>query len=508
MPAPDAAPAPPPPALRGEACSEQHACAEGMMCGPLPGGYCTSPCGVVGVTCDGACVETGRAGELCLKPCASDADCRTAEGYTCDAQWHACALPNFAAIVPKQCPGDGKRDPAFGDQQAASQGAAYQFEPAGALAADGGVAAMYITRGSIFEGNALGTLRVDAADKVALGELKTAKTSHFDPWLARDAKGTLYAVWYGFDGRDAAGQIAMATSTDGGATWSAPAVVHDAADCKPEDAGCLDKPMIAVGPPPADVVYVMYSAADAGLRVRASRDGGKTFGTTATALAGIYGNAVVGADGRLHIVTLNGGPMGAFGSAQQKVEYAVSADGGATFAKALTVSARDEVIPFFFSNPSIAVDDRRKWLYFAYARGGRDANWDIALAATKDGGKTWVRASLGDGCAIHMVPNLALDPTTGTLHVAYYDSQDAPGRFVHATCGAGLAKCTVAGAINSQPFAALSTVRHGAKWIGEYETLLVDDKRRVLHALWSQPVADGGKVAARIFHASAKLPKR
>src|SRR5207237_194411 len=174
----------------------------------------------------------------------------------------------------------------------------------------------------------------------------------------------------------------------------------------------------------------------------------------------------------------------------QKVEYAVSSDGGATFAKAITVSGRDEVIPFFFSNPSIAVDDRRKWIYFAYARGGRDAKWDIVLAAYN--GKTWTHQTIGDGCAIHMVPNLALDPTTGTLHVAYYDS--APARFAHTTCTPGLVKCTALGAINSQPFAALSTVRHGSKWIGEYESLLVDDKRRVLHALWSQPVTEGDKV--------------
>jgi hypothetical protein len=252
----------------------------------------------------------------------------------------------------------------------------------------------------------------------------------------------------------------------------------------------------------------MYSGADAGLRVRASSDGGKTFGKPVTALAGIYGNAAVGADGRLHVVTSNGGPMGAFGSAQQKIEYTVSADGGATFAKAITVSGRDEMLPFFFSNPSIAVDDRRRIIYVAYARGGRDAKWDIALAASKDGGKTWVRASIGDGCAIHMVPNLALDPTTGTLHVAYYDSQGAAGRFVHATCGAGLVACTPWGAINSQPFAALSTERHGSKWLGEYESLLVDDKRRILHATWTQPVTENGAAVAHVFHATAKLRAR
>jgi photosystem II stability/assembly factor-like uncharacterized protein len=439
-------------------------------------------------------------GELCLKSCTRDADCRASEGYVCDPVWHGCALPNMSAIVPAQCKGDGKRDAAFTAQEELSKVAAYDFEPAAVLADDGIPVTMYISRGSIFEGNMLG---VSYGVATSSGAFKTTKQSHFDPWLARDSKGKIYAVWYGFDGRDQHGEIAMATSTDRGVTWSDPVPVHDPADCDADGGECLDKPMIAIGP--KDVIYVMYSAGDAGLRVRASKDGGKTFGKPATALAGIYGNAAVGSDGKLHIVTLNGGPMGAFGSAQQKVEYTVSSDGGATFGKPITVSGRDEVIPFFFSNPSIAVDDRRHWIYFAYARGGRDAKWDIVLAATKDNGKTWTHQTIGDGCAIHMVPNLAIDAATGTLHVAYYDS--APSRFAHTTCAPGLAKCTPQGAINSLPFAALSTVRHGSKWIGEYESLVVDDKRHVLHALWSQPVAEGDKIVSRVFHASAKLGK-
>jgi len=446
-----------------------------------------------------------------MKSCTSDADCRASEGYTCDPVWHACALPNFAAIVPKQCPASGPaRDASFGASEQLSDVSSpgvYQFEPSAVVGDDGSTTAMFITRGSIFDGNALGVAQAGGANtRVAV---KSAKQSHFDPWLARDAKGTLYAVWYGFDGRDQNGEIALSKSTDRGATWSEPVAVHDPADCAEPEGECLDKPMIAIGPMPRGVrgeaIYVMYAAEGGGLRVRGSHDGGATWGKPVTALAGIYGNAAVGADGRLHVVTLNGGPMGAFGSAQQTVEYTVSADGGASFAKATRVSAPDEMIPFFFSNPSIAIDSRRGWLYVAYARGGRDAVWDVVLAATRDGGKTWLRKPLGDGCALHMVPNLAVDPSTGILHVAYYDSAGG-GRYTHAACAVGLAKCTVGGAINDKPFGAVSTERHGSKWIGEYESLVVDDKRHVLHAVWTQPVAEaGGKVIARIFSATAKL---
>ena len=488
------------------------------MCGPLPGGYCASMCGATGDPCDATCVATAKGGDLCMKTCSTDDDCRKAEGYVCDPDWHACLVPNKAAILPKQCPASGpERDGFFGTSEPWSTSASpgiYQFEPSGTLADDGSVVAMYITRGTLVQGNVLGESRSDAKGNATIdATFRTVKQSHFDPWLAHDRKGVLYAVWYGFDGRDRAGEIGLAKSTDRGATWSAPLAVHNPADCKHDGDECLDKPMVAVGPDPkkpaADIVYVFYSANlngdDAGLRVRASRDGGVSFGPASTALEGIYGNAWVGATGKVHVVTLNGGPMGGFGSAQQQVEYTSSTDAGANWSKPLVVSGRDETLPFFFSNPSLAVDDRRGWLYFAYVRGSRDARWDIVIAATRDGGKTWTRRTIGDGCAIHMVPNLALDPTTGVLHVAYYDTEGAPGRFAHGTCSIGAAKCKELGAINTVPFAALSTVRNGAKWVGEYESLIVDDRRRTIHAIWAQPVDEGGKVVARIFHAKAKL---
>jgi hypothetical protein len=443
--------------------------------------------------------------------CQRDADCRT--GYMCDPQWHACSLPGLASIVPRQCPAAGNepaRDAAFGASEPWSSKTSpgvYQFEPASALADDGGVVSVYLTRSAIFAGNKLGAVRMDGNGAVSRDVELAApdRDSQFDPWLARGKDGTLYAVWYAFSGRDEHGEIALVTSRDRGASWSAPVAVDDPADSTGPDSS-LDKPMVAVGPDPRDarheLVYVMYSAADVGLHVRASHDGGVTFGKTTTALPGIYGTVVVGGDGRVHVATLNGGPMS--DAKANRVDYAVSNDAGATWRT--SIASAGEAVPFFFSNPSVAVDGARRWIYVAYARGGGDGVWDVVIAASHDDGKTWSRTAIGDGCAIHMVPNTALDPATGTLHVAWYDSEGAaPGRFAHATCNVGATACTRRGAINDVPFAALSTERHGAKWIGEYETLLVDAKRRVLHAVWSQPVAEDGHAVARIFHAAAKL---
>ncbi len=296
-----------------------------------------------------------------------------------------------------------------------------------------------------------------------------------------------FAAW-----RDAEA-IELATSADG-ITWSAKR------DVAATDGSELGAPILAAN---ATMLYAMYGTGDHGLRVRASRDRGATFGEPVTPLAGAYGNAVIDDTGALHIVTINGTELGGYGSAQQTIEYVVSRDRGATFSAPLAISRDEELIPTFFANPSIAVDSRRQWIYVAYLRGGRDAVWDLVVVAIH--GKTRTRTVIGDGCAIHLVPNLALDPLTGTLHLAYYDNVGTTGRFVHATCSVGAATCTPQGAINSEPFAVLPLGRKTPISIGDRERIAIDPARRLLEVTWSQPVVDAGVTVVRSFRAAAKL---
>lgn len=374
---------------------------------------------------------------MCLASCTTDHDCRSDEGYVCDPQWHACSIPNLAAIVANHCPGAATHDAAF----SAAELVIYPPTP--------------ITPNALI--------------------VRTA-TSWFAVW--RDAEA-----------------IELATSTDR-VTWS------EHRNVAADDGSELGPPIVAASP---SMLYVMYGEADHGLRVRASPDAGATFTATVTPLAGTVGNAVIDDRGALHIVTLNGTELGGYGSAQQKIEYVVSRDHGATFSAPLTVSGGDELLPTYFANPSIAVDARRGWLYVAYLRGGRDAVWDLVVAATRDGGKTWRRTVIGDGCALHLVPNLALDPVTGTLHLAYYDNVGVVGRFVHATCNVGAASCSPWGAINSEPFAALPLGRRTPITIGDRERITLDAKRRVLDVMWAQPVVVKATTVVRTFHATATL---
>lgn len=459
-----------------------------------------------------------------MASCTSDADCRAAEGYVCDREWKACVIPNTTAIIPRACPaprGIG-RDPGFAPStqlSTASSPGASQLAPSAVITPDGSLVTIYGTRTGSPAGTVPGLARLDPLGRPTLDTpIVSPRMHHADPWLARDARGNLFAAWLGFDADGTHREIALTTSRDAGRTWSTPVAVHEPDACaatSPDRGGpCLSpilaRPMVVGGPDPgrrgAQLVHLMYAAA--GLRVRTSDDGGKTFGPARTALAGSYGNATVGADGRLYAVAIEGGAGAGFGTGEHRIHYTVSADGGRSFARPITVSRRDETLPYFFANPSIAVDTRRRWLYIAYVRGGRDARWDLVIAASKDGGQTWSRTRIGDdpACAIHMVPNLALDPTTGKLHLAWYDSRGPDARFAHAVCGPGATRCTQLGRINDLPFAALSTTRDGARSIGDHQALVVDDKRRTLHAVWTQPVAGpDGTITSRIFHARAKL---
>jgi hypothetical protein len=43
------------------------------------------------------------------------------------------------------------------------------------------------------------------------------------------------------------------------------------------------------------------------------------------------------------------------------------------------------------------------------------------------------------------------------------------------------------------------------RWLGDYNTLLIDEKRRKLHVVYTATVDEGGKAVARIFAASRRL---
>ena len=337
---PPAPPAPPATAIGGACAPDrdklQSTCADGALCMPLPGGYCTAQCSTTTCPSGSVCAPTGRMGDLCVAACTSDADCRADQGYVCDPARQGCVLPFSTSPAIAHCHGAVPLDAGFSAMTALTSAAspgAYQFEPSAVVTPAGDVVAIYTGGAASFlSPSFLGVVRVPADGSAATDTpLPTSKRMHFDPWAAIDRAGTVHAVWLGHDGGgvDLNAEIGYARSTDGGRTWTAPVAIHDPADCAGGKPFCLDKPMIAIGPDPAatkqDATRAFYSSEGGaeGLKMTTSIDGGATFGQPMAVLAATYGDVAIDGAGAIHVVAAQASPRGpaAWGSPDNRVVY-------------------------------------------------------------------------------------------------------------------------------------------------------------------------------------------
>ncbi|MGI9102102.1 MAG: sialidase family protein [Terriglobales bacterium] len=231
-----------------------------------------------------------------------------------------------------------------------------------------------------------------------------------DPVLAFGQDGTLYFVGlvYVFYSNRTASGVAVASSTDGGTTWSRPVMVHF------EDANNFfnDKEWIAAGA--GGNVYVTWTR-------------------------------------------FNVGPHGT-GYISSKIVEAISHDHGASWTDPIAVS--DASHPFDQgSNPAVAPDGT---VYVAY-EGNQASNVSrdqTVLARSTDGGLTFTNVELGRvyddiGCyplnqaqgrarlsfeqfRLSSFPTLAIDPTTGGLAIVWADDQNNAGCAAGASSFSGL----------------------------------------------------------------------
>ncbi len=460
------------------------------------------------------CVPTPRAGERCLERCTADAECG-GEGWICDPVWKACGRPGMFSPRLAACSSPAPPRSAFASPiQVTTRDAPglYQFEPAAAPTRSGDVVVAFGVGVPLFQPFGVATTVVHPDGRVEPARPVAGKDSAFDPWMAADpATGRIALVWLAFEGARAPEKnagIAFTTTTDG-STWTPTRYVHDPRDCPPGTDGCFDKPMVAWGP--KGEVYVFYETDEpAALQVVRSDDGGSSFGPATRVAEAGYGDVDVDASGLVHVVA-GEGPSGSglgFGSTAGHYVYARSEDRGATFTRT-QVSADGESVPGYFSNPRVVGDAARKLVYVVYPRGGVDGRWDIVLATSRDAGKSWTRIRVNDDppCANHMMPQAALDPRTGALHVTWLENRTGQGGVAHARCESGGARCSANDAVSGAPFAAYELLRMSPRWLGEYGSLFFDRRRATLNAVWTQTVADGpgGAPSARIFLASSRL---
>jgi hypothetical protein len=368
----------------------------------------------------------------------------------------------------------------------------------------------FMAPNGMFSRNTLGVATVATDGKFEVRAFATDRKQHFDPWMTVDDAGILHLVWLGHDGGfpEKRMMVGHATSRDG-LTWSAVVAINDTAiDCPANARGCMDKPMIIADG--EDIVAFYYSDPGGGLKaVRAGTDG-QAAGPSAKVGDGAYASVYRGASSTLHVVYVaeDDEASDRFGDEHMHVDYVHSRDGGRTFSTAARVSAAGEPVPFFFSNPQIIADEPRGFLYTVYPTGRRDGSWEIILATSRDGGATWSRIRVNDdaACANHMAPVAALDSYTGAIHIIWPENRTGVGGLAYAHCEAGGTRCSANEAVSEQPFTSYSFARHRTDWLAEYNALLVDVNRRVLHAIWTQPVDERGHPVSRLFYARAALP--
>jgi hypothetical protein len=273
-----------------------------------------------------------------------------------------------------------------------------------------------------------------------------------DPWMGSDRSGAMYYSTLAFDMFNSNLDVAVAKSTNGGKTWSAPVPVFRPPFTVPYSG---DKDALAVGPDPVvktrDNIYVAYddfsfdvntNQAFTGLPVARSIDGGKTWQlhyadkfilpmTGCSFQQYIGATPIVGrATGTLYVTAekiLVNDPN-CTGAAPTFSEWIFkSTDGGQTFGPGVKISDVTPATPngLLFLGPgrymrtiefpTIAI--RGGTIYVAW-NDGTQGRSHIRLATSTNGGSTWTVSFVTGGGGDEVQPALSAD--SSGVHVLYY----------------------------------------------------------------------------------------
>jgi Neuraminidase (sialidase) len=256
-----------------------------------------------------------------------------------------------------------------------------------------------------------------------------------DPGIAFDSNGNAYysyiVVFFSAGGGINGTEMAVAHSTDGGATWSATYFNPQTGEGQ-----FNDKPMITVdtGRAHHNRVYVAWDNATGNssstlngnnVLLAYSDDGGATFSTPVSVsgpftgrTGGIGADPYVTANGTLHVAWQD--------YAHGTISDSVSTDGGQTFAAPTTIA---HVNGFQFNVAAQAsrgalvypsCGSYRTALYCSYMNGS-DAATNVYVAKSTDGGATWTSTAM-PAAGDQFNQWLAVDPSDGSVNVSYYDT--------------------------------------------------------------------------------------
>ncbi len=262
----------------------------------------------------------------------------------------------------------------------------------------------------------------------------------FAPALATDGNGLWIAVWVATNGPDT--DVFYARSTDAGATWSATQPLHaDAAT----DAGNDDHPQIVTDG--AGTWIVVWDAnartgADRDVFFERSTDGGATWSAPAPLAANATtdrGNdqrpqlATDGA-GRWVVVWASNDTLGGTKGNDFDILTARSSDGGATWSPAVPLNTNAATDKGLDDRPQVVTDGLGTWLATWVSDesfgGALGTDLDVLTARSTDGGVTWsapmpLNTNAATDAGEDGAPALATD-RAGTW-VAVWESTDTLG---------------------------------------------------------------------------------
>jgi hypothetical protein len=254
-----------------------------------------------------------------------------------------------------------------------------------------------------------------------------------DPGVAFDSAGNAYysyiVVFFSTGGSVNGSEMAVAHSTDQGATWTSTYFAPETGNAHFDD-----KPMITVDTGHHDRIYVAWDHATGNsssskngndVVLASSDDFGQTFSTPVSVSGNFTGKTgAIGADpyvtsaGTVHVAWQD--------YAHSVIADASSTDGGKTFAAphviapvggfAFNVAAESDRGALVYP----ACGSFRTKLYCSYMDGSAAAS-NVYVASSTDGGTTWTSKAMPAG-GDQFNQWLAIDPSDGSVDVAYYDT--------------------------------------------------------------------------------------
>lgn len=275
--------------------------------------------------------------------------------------------------------------------------------------------------------------------------LATGSAFHSDPALAFTTTGDAWAATLGIDSSQSVIQVQLYKSVDHGATWTFNTTVSEG--------DSNDKEMIWIDNDPhspnKDHIYVVWDVPGSGMRARISPDAGNTWGNIiALSNDGAIGSHVIsGPDGEVYV----GWPD----TVSQELRVRKLNKDGTAFSSvkviAKTNSSYEISIPSFCTRKTLiylalGVDrsngPRRGHVYAIWTDlntkivdpgcdgRGSDANTNIYISSSADGGNTWStpKTILAKAGTDQFNPWLDVDSIDGSVHVIYYSTKNDPDR--------------------------------------------------------------------------------